>query len=252
MNLLKYPLILIRMEYTLSIVIPVYNEEAGIKSTLKNLVPILNKTFSDYEIIVVESGSIDKSAEIADEAAKKNKKIKVIHQGIKKGYGNALREGLKICRYDLSMYTDCDNPFDFIYIKKALRYFNDYDAVIGYRLGKRENLGRIILSKGANFFEKMFFRLNVKEINYPFKMIKTKLAKKMNLISNNSFISAEILMELKKNKAKIKQIQIPTKLRTEGESKFKDFGKVIADHLKDAIRCLLLKKFKKQVLIWKR
>ena len=55
----------------------------------------------------------------------KNKKIRVIHQGTKKGYGNAIREGLKNCRYDLSMHTDCDNPFDFIletaatYLKKA-------------------------------------------------------------------------------------------------------------------------------------
>jgi glycosyltransferase involved in cell wall biosynthesis len=232
------------MKYTLSIVIPVYNEEAGIKSTLKNLVPILNKTFSDYEIIFVESGSTDKSAEIADKAAKRNKKIKVIHQGMKKGYGNALREGLRNCKYDLTMYTDCDNPFDFIYIKKALRYFSNYDAVIGYRLGKRETFGRLILSRGANLLENILFRLNVKEVNYPFKIIKTKLVKKMNLLSNNSFIAAEILMELKKKKARIKQIQIPTKLRMEGESKFMDLRKLILDHLKDATRCLLLKKFK--------
>lgn len=232
------------MKYTLSIVIPVHNEEAGIKSTLKNLVPILDKTFSNYEIIIVESGSTDKSAEIADEAAKKNKKIRVIHQGAKKGYGNALREGLENCKYDLIMYTDCDNPFEFKYIKEALRYFPDYDAVIGYRLGKRESFGRLILSKGANFITNMLFQLNVKEINYPFKIIKSYLVKRMNLLSNDSFIAAEILIELKKAKAKIKQIQIPTRQRAEGESKFMNLKKLMLNHLKDAIRCLLTKKFR--------
>tara|TARA_B100000315_G_C14192238_1_gene413896 strand:- start:173 stop:610 length:438 start_codon:yes stop_codon:yes gene_type:complete len=142
------------------------------------------------------------------------------------------------------MYTDCDNPFDFRHIKGALRYFSNYDVVIGYRLGKRENFGRFIISRGANLLTNLLFRLNAKEVNYPFKIIKTRLAKKMDLLSNNSFISAEILMELKKKKAKIKQIQIPTKLRDEGESKFKDSGKVIAGHLKDAASCLLMKKFK--------
>jgi len=232
------------MKYSISIVIPAYNEEAGIKSTLKNLVPVLEKYFSDYEIIIVESGSTDKSAEVADKAAKKNRKIRVIHQGERKGYGNAIREGLNNCKKDLSMYTDCDNPFDFRHIKDALGYFNNHDAVIGYRLGKRENFGRFIVSRVANLITNLLFRINAKEVNYPFKIIKTGLAKKMDLVSNNSFISAEILMELKKQKAKIKQIQIPTKLRDEGESKFKDSGKVIVGHLKDAARCLSMKKFK--------
>lgn len=236
------------MKYSISVIIPIYNEEAAIKSTLKNLVPILDKTFSDYEIIIVESGSTDKSAEVADKAAKKNNKIKVIHQGERKGYGNAIREGFKHCRCDLSMYLDSDNPFDFIHLKKAVKYFGDYDAVIGYMQGnKRETLGRLILSNGWNLLANIFFRLNAKGVDYPFKMIKTKLLKKINLLSDHSFIATEILIQLKKEKAKIKQIQIPTNIRIEGESKFNDSGKVIVNHLKDAIRCLLIKKFNKPI-----
>ena len=226
------------MNYTISIVLPLYNEEAGIKSTLRNLVPVLKQAFSNYEIIIIESGSIDKSGEIADKAAKKNNKIKVIHQGERKGYGNAISEGLKHCRDSLSMYIDCDNPYDFKYLKEALKYIRDYDAVIGYKQGKRETFGRLILSKGANLISKLLFRLNVKDVNYPFKMVKTDFVKKMNLLSNNSFIAAEILIELKKQKAKIKEILVPHKTRTEGKSKFMDFRKVISEHLIDIVRCL--------------
>src|SRR3989338_2746896 len=151
------------MKHSISIVLPVYNEEAGIKSTLNNLVPVLKKVFSNYEIIIVESGSTDKSGQIADKFAKNNKNIKVIHQGKKKGYGNAIKEGLKHCKYDLSMYIDCDNPYDFKYLGEAVKYIDEYDAVIGYKKGKRETLGRLILSKGANIFSKILFRLDVKD-----------------------------------------------------------------------------------------
>jgi dolichol-phosphate mannosyltransferase len=226
------------MRHSISIVLLLYNEEEGIKSTLKSLIPLLKKTFSDYEIIIVESGSTDKSGEMADNEVKKNKKIKVIHQGSRKGYGNALIEGLKHCGKDLSMYIDCDHPYDFVYLTEAVKYIGKYDAVIGYKQGKRETFGRLVLSKGANLFSKVLFRLNVKDANFPFKMMKTKFVKRMNLLSNNSFIAAEILIELKKQHAKIKEMLVPHKIRTHGQSKFMDFNKVITDHLIDMMRCL--------------
>lgn len=226
------------MKHNISIVLPLYNEEEGIKSTLKNLVPVLKRAFSDYEIIIVESGSTDKSGEIADRASKKDKKIRVIHQGSRKGYGNAIREGLKHCKHGLSMYIDCDNPYDFRYLEYAVNYIEECDAVIGYKQGKRETFGRLVLSKGANLFSKVLFRLNVKDVNYPFKMMKTEFVKKMNLLSNNSFIAAEILIELKKQRAKIKEILVPHKMRTHGQSKFMNFRKVISEHLNDLLRCL--------------
>lgn len=226
------------MQHSISIVLPVYNEEHGIKSTLKNLVPVLEKSFSDYEIIIVESGSTDKSGEISDESARKNRKIKVIHQGERKGYGNAVREGLKHCRHELSMYIDCDHPYDFKYLQEAAKYMGRYDAVIGYKKGKRESFGRFILSEGGYFFHKVFFNISTKDISYPFKMMKTKFVKKMILVSDHSFIAPEILIELKRQKAKIKEILVPHTKRREGTSKFMNYKKVIIDHIKDLIKYL--------------
>jgi glycosyltransferase involved in cell wall biosynthesis len=225
------------MKHTISIVLPVYNEEAGIISTLKNLVPVLEQTFSDYEIIIVESGSTDKSGEVADTAAKKNKKIRVIHQEERKGYSNGIREGLKHCKYELSMYIDCDNPYDFKYLKEAAKYIKDCDAVIGYKKGKRESFARLILSKGAYFLNKTFFDINVKDINYPFKMIKTKFIKKMDLCSDKSFLPVELLIGLKKQKAQIKEMEVPHKIRAEGKSKM-GFGTMIIEHFIDMIKYL--------------
>jgi glycosyltransferase involved in cell wall biosynthesis len=229
------------MKYSISIVLPVYNEESGLKSTLKGLVPILEKTFSNYEIIIVESGSTDNSSKVADEAAKKNKNIRVIHQGERKGYGNGIREGLKNCKKYISMYIDCDNPYDFTYLKKAAKYIKEYDAVIGYKVGKRESIGRSILSKGAYFLNSLLFGLNVKDINYPFKMIKTSFVRKMVLNSNTSLIPIELLVGLRTQNAKIKEIKVPHKIRTEGKSKM-GFSSMIIEHFVEIFRYFLLKR----------
>jgi glycosyltransferase involved in cell wall biosynthesis len=231
------------MKYSISIVLPVYNEESGLKSTLKGLVPVLKQAFSDYEIIIVESGSTDNSGNVADEAAKKNKNIRVIHQGKRKGYGNGIREGLKNCKKYISMYIDCDNPYDFVYLKKAAKYIEEYDAVIGYKIGKRESTGRLILSKGAYFMNSLLFGLNVKDINYPFKMIKTGFVRKMVLSSNTSLIPIELLVGLKKQNAKIKEIEVPHKIRTEGKSKM-EFSSMVIGHFVEIFRYFLLRKRK--------
>jgi glycosyltransferase involved in cell wall biosynthesis len=229
------------MKYSISIVLPVYNEEAGIKSTLRRLVPVLKQAFLDYEVIIVESGSTDKSGEVADNASKKNKNIKVIHQKERKGYSNGIREGLRNCKNEISMYIDCDNPYDFKYLKEAVKYMGNYDAVIGFKKGKRESITRLILSKGAYYLNLLLFGLNVKDINYPFKMVKTKFVKKMPLYSNNSLISVEILVGLKKQNAKIKEIEVPHKIRTEGESKM-GFSSMIIGHFVEIIEYFLMRK----------
>tara|TARA_Y100000294_G_C8513175_1_gene319664 strand:- start:295 stop:993 length:699 start_codon:yes stop_codon:yes gene_type:complete len=223
------------MKYSISIVVPVYNEEEGITSTLKNLMPVLKSTFSDYEIIIVESGSTDNSAKVADKASKNNRRIKVIHQGKRKGYGNGIREGLRNCKNELLMYTDCDNVYDFKYIREAAKYIGEYDAVIGYKKGKRESMMRLIVSKGAYYLNLLLFGLNVKDINYPFKMMKTRFVKKMNLYSNTTLIPVELLVGLKKQKAKIKEIEVPFIMRTEDKSKM-NYITVISGHIVDIAR----------------
>ena len=221
------------MAYSISVVIPVYNEEKNIEATIKKLIPVLKNNFSDYEVIMVESNSTDRSRVIVDSIARKNEKIKIIHQEKKMGYSNAIRTGLKECKKELSIFIDCDLPYDFEHLADASKYMKDYDAVLGYRVGKRGSLGRLIISKGANIFAKFLFEIKVKDIGFPFKMIKTNLIKKFNLVSNNSFIREEILIELKKYNARIKEIPIPYHIRAEGKSKFSNFGRTIKGHLID-------------------
>jgi hypothetical protein len=139
------------------------------------------------------------------------------------------------------MYIDCDNPYDFKYLKEAAGYMEKYDAVIGFKKGKRESITRLVLSKGAYYLNLLLFGLNVRDINYPFKMIKTKFVKKINLFSDAYLIPVELLVGLKRQKAKIKEIEVPHKNRKEGESKM-SISSMIIGHSTETIQYLLKRK----------
>ena len=224
------------MKYRISVVIPIYNEEQNINKSLNKLVPLLEKKFPDYEIVLVESGSTDNSASIADNAAKNNRRIKVIHQRKRLGYGNAIRTGLEKCSLDVCIYSDCDLPYDFKNIVEATKYIGNYDAVIGYKLGKRESIGRYILSFGGKAFARIFFGIKVKDVGFPFKLMRTKLVKRFRLVSDTNFIPVEILLELKKNRAKIKEMPIQYRMRKIGNSKVISYFSIIKDYLADVAK----------------
>ena len=97
----------------LSVFLPAYNEEANIKKTVKNVVENLQKNVSEWEIVIVDDGSKDKTGAIADQLAKENKKISVIHHSPNRGYGAAFKSGLYGCKYPWISFIDSDGQFDY-------------------------------------------------------------------------------------------------------------------------------------------
>lgn len=217
----------------ISVVVPLYNEEEGAKKTVLGLDRYLKKICEKYEILAIESGSTDNTPKIIDGLAKKLKNVKAIHQKRRMGVGNAIRLGYKNSRYDWVWYRDGDNPYPVEELGKALPYTNNYDAVIAYKTGKRENFTRWFLSLGYNALIKTLFRLKFRDINYHFKFIRKEMLDKLDLRSNIWFIDAEILIELKKNKARVKEIPVRYHIRKEGSSTVTNYPKVVMDLLRE-------------------
>jgi len=110
-----------------SVVIPAYNEEAG----LRKIVPRLRRLAEVAEVIVVDDGSTDATAEIAAEAG-----ARVVRQPYNKGYGAALKRGIREASSDVIVIMDSDgqhNPDD---IARLLELLGDYDMVVGARTGR--------------------------------------------------------------------------------------------------------------------
>ena len=81
------------MNESVSIILPIYNEEKNISNVISSIDEVMKSTNRDYEVILIESGSTDNSRAVIEELLKKYKNLKAFYQGEKKGLGSALREG---------------------------------------------------------------------------------------------------------------------------------------------------------------
>ena len=123
----------------ISIVIPAYNEEGGIVHSLKDVCEVMNSSTLTHEIIVVNDGSDDKTAELAA----KVKGVTVIDLPENRGYGAALKAGIRSAKYDVIVITDADGTYPADRIPDLVGDLGVYDMVVGARTGENVNIPNI-------------------------------------------------------------------------------------------------------------
>lgn len=116
-----------------SIVVPVYNEEEGCYEVLSELIKIMEKSGFEYEIVAINDGSSDGSAKELD---KLKDKIKIVHHPYNRGYGAAIKTGVKNSKYELIAITDADGTYPNYKIPELISLMDRFDMVVGARVGK--------------------------------------------------------------------------------------------------------------------
>lgn len=183
---------------TLSVFFPAYYDEKNIDKVVHKAVSILEELkLKDYEVIVIEDGSPDRTGEVADELARQYKKVRVIHHEKNMGYGATLKDGFLSAKLDYVFYSDGDNQFDLEDIKKFVALIPYTDIVVGYRKKKQYSLYRKFTSLSYNYLLKLIFDINYWDIDCAFKLFKTDLFKKIEIKSVDAFIDAEIMIKAK-------------------------------------------------------
>jgi glycosyltransferase involved in cell wall biosynthesis len=206
----------------LSVFLPAYNEEANLQRTVKNVIENLKKNVTDWEIVIVDDGSKDKTGAIADKLAKENKKISVIHHSPNRGYGAAFKSGLYGCKYPWISFIDSDGQFNF---NEITRFINTQektkaDMVIGYYLKRKVSFTRILNSKIWQLIVFLLFGLNVRDIDCGFKLISKKVVDTIPKLESErgAFISSEFLIKAKRKGFKIVEIGVQHYPRKFGEA----------------------------------
>ena len=194
----------------LSVFFPAYNEEKCLKSTVEKTDKVLRKVAKDYEMIIVDDGSKDKTGEIADKLAAKNKKIKVIHHSPNRGYGAALKSGIYNARFPWIAFIDADGQFDFSEIDKfiEIQKKTDADLVIGYYLKRAVPFMRKVNSFLWELLVFIVFGLKVRDIDCGFKLFKKELVDKIPKLESErgAFITTEFL--IKSKRAGFKMVEV--------------------------------------------
>jgi glycosyltransferase involved in cell wall biosynthesis len=201
-----------KMINQLSVFLPAYNEEKTLAKTVKNVNGVLKKIISDYEIIVVNDGSRDKTGQIADLLSLKNKKIKVIHHQVNRGYGAAVKSGTYAARYPWIVLFDADGQFDFAEITKFFKRQKETkaDIVWGYVLERKVSFVRKVNTSLWRLVVFLLFGLKVKWIDCGFRLFRKEVVDKISRLESErgAFISSEFLIKAKKSGFKIVEVMV--------------------------------------------
>ncbi|MFZ5559772.1 MAG: glycosyltransferase family 2 protein [Patescibacteria group bacterium] len=203
----------------LSIIIPAYNEEESIERIIKELKQELNKLDLDYEMIVVNDASIDKTGEIL----KKISNIKIIEHPENRGYGASLKSGFKKSQGELILIIDADGTYPNESIPELIKYASSYDMVIGARTGKQTKIPLIrkpakwILNRLANYLSES----KIPDLNSGLRIMKRPLIEKFLYILPNGFsFTTTITLASLTNGYNVKYLPI-NYLKRRGKSKFR-------------------------------
>ncbi|HNJ98198.1 MAG TPA: glycosyltransferase family 2 protein [Ilumatobacteraceae bacterium] len=210
----------------LSIFFPMWNEEAYIERAVgyaKEECELLaaKGEILDYELIVVDDCSSDRTPELADALAAADPHVVVVHHPVNRKLGGSMKTGFATATGDLVLYSDADLPFDMAEVTRAIRLMRVYEAdvVSAYRLDRTgEGKVRAVYTFFYNVLIRRLFGVRMRDINFAFKLCRRRIFDHITLQSEGSFIDAELIIRTKKLGFDVIQFGVDYFPRTRGES----------------------------------
>ncbi len=210
----------------LSIFYPMWNEEEYIERALtagRRACEQLVRTgdIGDYELIVVDDASTDRTAAIADQLAAADPRVQVVHHARNRKLGGAIKTGFATATGDVILYTDADLPFDMAELPRAVRLLREYDAdiVSAYRFDRTgEGYLRSVYTFVYNLLIRTLFDVKARDINFAFKLCRARVFDHVELRSEGSFIDAELVIRATRLGYEMLQFGVDYFPRTRGVS----------------------------------
>jgi glycosyltransferase involved in cell wall biosynthesis len=205
----------------LSLFFPAHNEADNIEPLVREALGALSALADQYEIIAVDDGSRDGTADIADRLAAEHLSVRVVHHPVNRGYGAALRSGFAASRYDLVAFLDGDRQFrvaDLVRLIGRLEAADKPDVVVGYRLRRADPPVRLIYARLYRLALRIFFGLRVRDPDCACKLFRRAALAGVRLESGGAFLSAELLIKLQHSGRRIAEVGVPHYPRTAGSA----------------------------------
>jgi len=184
-------------KYTISLVIPVYNEAESISRTLKTTINGLSSITDTYEVIIVEDASSDATPRIINQCSQENHKIVPLFNKRNRGSGRSLYLGFKKAKYNLIMSNFADLPFDIKELENILPLLDndEVDFVVVCRINRRANsFFRKITSLANYWLIRALFNIKVGDFQFV-QIYKKNVLDTIDVCSNGTFVAAEIIIK---------------------------------------------------------
>jgi glycosyltransferase involved in cell wall biosynthesis len=211
----------------LSVFFPAYNDSGTIASLVISAIRTAQRLTSDFEVIVVNDGSVDRTAEILDDLAEKYPQVRVIHHERNRGYGGALRTGFANATRDLVFYTDGDAQYDPAEMELLWhRFTDDVDLVNGYKISRSDPVHRVVIGRVYHHTVKMLFGLTVRDVDCDFRMMRRSIFDAVRLDKNSGVICLEMMKKIQDAGFRIAEVPVHHYHRAHGKSQFFNFRRL--------------------------
>ena len=212
---------------SISVFFPAYNDAGTIASLVVLADRTLRKITDDYEVIVVNDGSADHTAQVLSELEAVYPRFRVVHHPTNLGYGSALRTGFASATKDLIFYTDGDAQYDVRELEKLLPLMtDDVDIVNGYKISRSDPLHRIIIGKIYCRIIKLAFMIKIRDVDCDFRLIRRASYKRVRLHSTSGTICVEMVKSFQDAGLRFAECPVHHYHRAYGKSQFFNFKRL--------------------------
>lgn len=206
-------------QWRLSLVLPAYNEEAGIRQAIAEACDALDKLTSAYEVLVVDDGSRDRTAALVAEMASERPQVRLLRHPTNRGYGAALRSGFTAARFERVAFTDADCQFHLADLGRLLPLSDRYPLVVGWRQRRQDSWRRCFLSQGYNQLTRTLLGTRVRDCDCALKVFQRDVLPELLPETSTFFVNAEILTKARQLGLEVAEIGVRHRPRLRGQSK---------------------------------
>jgi glycosyltransferase involved in cell wall biosynthesis len=180
---------------TITAFFPAYNDAGTIASMVVTVLLTLRELCDDYEVIVINDGSQDHTADVLNELARIYVgELRIVHHPHNRGYGGALRSGFASATKEWIFYTDGDAQYDPRELKElAAMVRPEIDFINGWKIERHDPLHRIVIGRIYQYLVKLVFGLKLKDVDCDFRLLRRAVFDKVNLVSDSGVICVELM-----------------------------------------------------------
>jgi glycosyltransferase involved in cell wall biosynthesis len=200
----------------LSIVLPCHDEEANVADAVGEALRAGALVAHNYEVVVVDDGSHDRTRELALALERQNPRVRVVIHETNLGYGAALRSGIAVASQPWILLTDADLQFDLDEVQDFVPFTEDHDLLLGWRVLRVDPSGRRLAAWAWNALVDAVFALEVRDVDCAFKLVRAEFVKDLPLTSSGAMISTELIVRTLARGARVKEIGVHHRPRRAG------------------------------------
>jgi glycosyltransferase involved in cell wall biosynthesis len=205
----------------LTVFFPAYNDAGTIPSMVIGAVIAARRITDDFEVVVVNDGSQDATAEVLDELSRMCPALRVVEHPQNRGYGAALRTGFASATKEFVFYTDGDAQYDPQELAVLWsRMTPDVDFVNGYKISRSDPLHRVVIGRLYHHTVKRLFGLKMRDVDCDFRLMRRSIFERVHLEKDSGVICLELMKKVHDAGCRIVEAPVHHFHRAYGTSQF--------------------------------